>query len=140
MLRRLSSSVSIAALLLLLPAAECASQEEFAGTWEAKLKGAVICTLKLKADETITGSMYGCNIHVNGDGDLIESEPPDQGDDDPSPILNPRLQGDTLAFESRDPEDESPLKFELRLTGRSRADLTFIDAPVRVKPIRFERK
>jgi hypothetical protein len=128
----------IAALLWIPLAARSASQSQFGGTWEAKLNGAVICTLKLNAGAKITGAMYGCSVHVNDRGDLIESEAPNL--EEPSPILNTKLQNGTLAFKTSDPDDERPLRFELRLTSRSRADLMILDAPVRTKPIRFEKQ
>jgi len=113
--------------------------EEFAGTWEARLKGVVICTLELKAGETITGSMHACKINVNSEGDLIETEPADPSAEAEA-ILHAKLEGETLSFETRDPDDEKPVRFELHLTGHSQADLTIVDAPVHVKPIHFKRQ
>jgi hypothetical protein len=129
----------IAASLAALPSSRSASPRSFSGTWEARLKGALICTLELHAGQSITGAMLGCTVRVNEAGDLIESDPPD-GPQDHAPILGATLQGDTLRFETRDEEDERPLRFELHLTGRSRADLLCLDAPVPVKPIHFQRR
>jgi hypothetical protein len=43
----------IAALCPTMCAQDRQTQERFAGTWEAKFKGAVICTINLEAGETI---------------------------------------------------------------------------------------
>jgi hypothetical protein len=45
-----------------------------------------------------------------------------------------------LSFESQDEGDDAPTSFELRLTGDGRAELQFVNPPVKIKPIRFERK
>jgi hypothetical protein len=42
----------IAALVPPMCAQDRQTQERFAGTWEAKFKGAVICTINLEAGET----------------------------------------------------------------------------------------
>jgi hypothetical protein len=106
-----------------LAAQDSGAQKRFAGTWEAKLKGKVICAIKLEAAKTISGAVLACQIHVNGDGDLIEPEPSEISDDKPEPILDPKIQQDTLSFAVKDEEDEQPLKFELKLTGDTQAEL-----------------
>jgi hypothetical protein len=129
-------------ILLLLTAAQvlsaqsAADQQRFAGTWEARFKGAVICTIKLKSGEKLTGETQGCNIQVNEAGDLTESTPPENNE--PSAIVNARVDGDKLSFEITDGDDT--MKCELTLTAESRAELRFVDAPVKIKPIRFERR
>jgi hypothetical protein len=45
-----------------LVAQDAGSQSKFAGTWEAKFKDKVICTLKLKVGEKISGEADECNI------------------------------------------------------------------------------
>src|SRR5260370_22078198 len=129
----------IAALgCLPLTAQSSKEQQRFAGTWEAKFKGAVICTIKLDAGEKISGAMHQCRVHVDDDGDLVESEPSES--DEPAPLLNPKVQDDTLSFETKDEPDEPTMKFEMKLTGEGRAELRFIDAPVPIKPIHFEKR
>lgn len=112
-------------------------QQRFAGTWEAKYKGAVICGIKLEAGEKLSGATYGCNIHVNDDGDLIETQPSDSTGE-PSPIKNARIDGDKLVFEIMD--DDDPMKCELTLTGEGRANLRILNAPIKIKPIHFEKR
>jgi len=129
----------ITILLATLSMAHGASGSRFDGTWEARIKGSLICTLKLKTGAEITGTMYGCNIRVNDAGDLLESEPAGEPTD-PERILNAQLHDNTVTFEMRDPDDESPIRFALRLTGRSRAELTLLNPPMRVKPIHFEKR
>jgi hypothetical protein len=126
-------------LLISLPleAQDAAAQKKkFAGTWEAKWKDKVICTLRLKAGEQITGETEACNINVDANGDLQEPQSTDS--DTPSPILNAKLEGDTLTFEEKDGDDV--LKFKMKLVEDGRAELTILDAPVAIKPIRFDRK
>ena len=53
-------------------------------------------------------------------------------------MLNPRVRGDTLAFENKD--NDEVLKFEMKLVGDGQAELTILDSPVPLKPIHFARK
>jgi hypothetical protein len=125
-------------LLACLPLAaqDAEAQKKFAGTWEAKFKDKVICTIRVKAGDQISGEMADCSISVDGNGDLQEPESTDH--DTPEPMLNPKVQGDTLSFEGKD--DNDVLKFEMKLVGDGKAELRILESPVPVKPIRFERK
>jgi hypothetical protein len=135
-------SRSVIALLLLLAclplaAQDADAQKKFAGTWEAKFKDQVICTIRVRAGEAISGETVDCSISVDENGDLKEPDSTDRPDE-PSPMLMPKLQGDTLSFEEKDGDDV--LKFEMKLVGDGHAELTILDTPVPVKPIRFARK
>ena len=77
-------------------------------------------------------------VHVDANGDLQEPESTEHSDKPPSPLLNAKLQGDTLTFEQKD--DDDVLKFEMKLIGDVRAELRILDAPVPIKPIHFDRK
>ena len=125
-------------LLACLPlgAQDAEAQKKFAGTWEAKFKDKVICTIRVKAGEPVSGEMADCSISVDGNGDLQEPESTDH--DKPEPMLNPKVQGDTLSFEGQD--DNDVLKFEMKLVGDGKAELRILEAPVAIKPIPFERK
>jgi hypothetical protein len=131
--------IALLSLLACLPlgAQDAEAQKKFAGTWEAKFKDKVICTIRVKAGEEISGEMADCSISIDGNGDLQEPESTDHADK-PEPMLNPKLQGDMLTFESKD--DNDVLKFELKLAGEGKADLRVLEAPMPVKPIHFERK
>ncbi len=131
---------AIALLMLACPALlaqESKARTEFAGTWEAKWNDQVICTIRLTRGEPLSGETEACSIHVDESGDLQAPEPAEHSNT-PAPILNVRLQGETLTFEEKDGDDV--MKFELRLVGEGKAELTFPDAPVRIKPIQFARK
>jgi hypothetical protein len=121
-----------------LAAQDAEAQKKFAGTWEAKWKDKVICTVRLKAGEQISGETEACSINVDANGDLREPESTEHADQPPAPILNAKLQGDTLTFEERD--DDDVLKFEMKLIGDGRAELRILGAPVPIKPIHFDRK
>jgi hypothetical protein len=125
-------------LALPLVAQDGAAQKKFAGTWEAKWKNKVICTLRLKAGEQISGETEACSINVDANGDLQEPQSAEPSDNSPLPILNAKLQGDALLFEEKDGDDV--LKFEMKLISDGRAELRILDAPVPMKPIHFERK
>jgi len=58
--------IALLPLLTSLPLAaqEAEAQKTFAGTRRAKLKDKVICTLRLKAGEQISGEMAACSIQV----------------------------------------------------------------------------
>jgi hypothetical protein len=134
-------SRSVAALLTLLTclplgAQDSDLQKKFIGTWEAKFKDKVICTIRVKAGDPISGETSACNINVDQNGDLKEpdSEPPGQ----PSPMLNPKLHGDTLTFDNQDGDDI--IKFEMKVVDDGQAELRILDSPIPVKPIHFARK
>jgi hypothetical protein len=120
-----------------LMAQDAEAQKKFVGTWEARWKDKVICTLRLKAGEHISGEMEACNINADANGDLQEPESTDHSDP-PSPILNAKLEGDTLKFEIK--VDDDALKFEMKWLGDGRAEVKILDAPVPIKPIHFDRK
>ena len=132
--------IALLPLLTAVPftAQNTGAQKKFAGTWEAKLKDKVICTVRLKAGEQISGEMQACGINVDSNGDLQERDSNEPSDSSPVPILNAKLQGDTLIFEEKDGDEV--LKFEMRLIGDGQAQLRILDAPVPIKPIHFERK
>jgi hypothetical protein len=113
------------------------AQKKFAGTWEAKFKDKVICTIRLKAGEQISGETDDCTINVDANGDLQEPESSEHPDG-PSAVLNAKVSGDTLTFENKDGDDV--LKFEMKLVGDGKAELRILDSPVPLKPIRFTRK
>ena len=120
-----------------LAAQDAKAQKKFAGTWEAKFKDKVICTIRVKAGDQISGESADCSISVDGNGDLQEPESTNHADE-PEPMLNPKLHDDTLSFENKDGDDV--LKFEMKLVGEGKAELRILGAPMPVKPIRFERK
>jgi hypothetical protein len=120
-----------------LVAQDAQAQKKFTGTWEAKWKDKVICTLRLRAGEQISGEIESGNINADANGDLQEPESTDHSDP-PSPILNAKLEGNTLTFEMKD--DDDVLKFEMKLLGDGRAEVRILDSPVPIKPIHFDRK
>jgi hypothetical protein len=132
-------------LIVLLTAAAAASAapatpaaNRFAGVWVATFKGTVICTLEIEEkDDQISGVSKACKISVDQNGDIIEGEAPD-GSEHPEPFLNAKVDGAVLKYEEDD--DGKPLKFELKLTAEGKAELRIVDAPITIKPIRFERK
>src|ERR1035438_4054378 len=84
--------VALLPLLACLPltAQDTDAQKKFAGTWEAKFKDEVICTIKVKAGDPISGETAACSINLDENGDLKEpdrSERPDK----PSPMRNLKL-------------------------------------------------
>ena len=135
------AKLSIALLLLAgLPASaqQNDARNKFVGTWEAKWKDKVICTIRLRAGDPVSGETEACNIHVDDNGDLQEPESSEPGDGQPATIVRSKLTGETLTFE----EDEGGevIKFELRLVGEGKAELRIPGAPVRINPIPFTRK
>jgi hypothetical protein len=132
--------IALLPLLAFLPLAaqDAEAQKKFAGTWEAKWKDKVICTIRLQAGERISGATEACTINVDANGDLREPEPRESSDNSPEPILNAKRHGDTLTFEEKN--DDEVLKFAMKLIGDGRAELRILDAPVPIKPIRFDRK
>jgi hypothetical protein len=132
-------AVALLPLLACLPltAQDTDAQKKFAGTWEAKFKDKVICTIRVKAGDPISGETAACSIDVDENGDLKEPDSTDRPDQ-PSPMLNPRIQGDTLTFEEKEGDDV--LKFEMKVVGDGQAELRIVNSPVPLKPIHFTRK
>lgn len=133
------SLIALLPLLGCLPLAaqDAEAQKRFAGTWEAKYKDKVICTIRVNAGEPISGETADCSISVDENGDLKEPDSADRPDE-PSPMLNPKVQGYTLTFEEKDGDDV--LKFKMKVVGDGQAELTILNSPVPLKPIRFERR
>jgi hypothetical protein len=116
--------IRAAAILSLAAALGMATGEEkFAGTWEARAKGTVFLVLKVKAGEKISGTLNAGSIQMNDEGDLLEAGPVE---DHESPIFFARIDGDKLAFEFQD-EDNEVMSFELKLTGEGAGELRIVD-------------
>ena len=133
---------SIALVIAVLEVGSAAAEilhgsQSFAGTWEARFNGSVICTLQLQAGEAPTGALRGCSIQVNQAGDLVPADSPRRANER-CPIQNARVKGQTLSFEVNSPADA--MRFELVLTGDGGAELRFVETPVKIKPIHFERR
>jgi len=131
--------VALLPLLACLPftAQDTDAHKKFAGTWDAKFKDTVICTIMVKAGNPISGETAACSINVDDNGDLKEPDSTDHPEE-PSPMLNPKVQGDTLTFEEKDGDDV--IKFEMKVVGDGQAELRILNSPVPVKPIHFARK
>ncbi|HYL72981.1 MAG TPA: hypothetical protein VEU96_02195 [Bryobacteraceae bacterium] len=131
--------IALLTLLMLLPLAgqDAEAQKRFAGTWEAKWKDKVICILRLKSGTQISGETVSCYIQVDANGDLQDPGSTEHTPK-PAPILNAKLLDNTLTFEEKD--DDDVMKFEMKLIADGRAELRILDAPVAIKPIRFDRK
>lgn len=112
-------------------------QQRFLGTWQAHFQGSVICTLKLDAGEALAGALYGCSLQFNGDGDLTGVGSPHRSDE-ACPIKNIRVDGQTLSFDIGAGSDAMHLA--LVLTTGDEAELRFLQAPLKIKPIHFERQ
>ena len=131
--------IALLSLLVCLPLAaqDTDAQKKVAGTWEAKFKDKVICTIRVKAGDPISGETDACSFNVDENGDLKEPDSADRPDE-PSPMLNPKLQGDTLTFEEKEGDDV--LKFEMKVVGDGQAELKILNSPIPIKPIHFARK
>ena len=131
--------IVLISLLVTLPLAaqDAQAQKKFGGTWEAKVKEKVICTLRLTAGDSLSGEMANCSIDIDANGDLQEPASEDHPDS-PSPMMNIKIQDDTLSFEEKDGDDM--IKFELKVVGDGQAELKILDSPIAVKPIHFSRK
>lgn len=128
--------------LLSLPrnsaAQEADQTKRFSGRWEARVKDSVVCTIELRVADNVSGAMSGCQIHVDGDGNLEEAERSDRPSK-PSPISNTRIRGEVLEFDYKEEGETEAVKFEMRLVKDGSANLTVTNAPVKIKPIRFIR-
>ncbi len=122
---------------LCLHAQDSAPAKKFIGEWNAKFKDKTICTIRLRSGDPISGQSESCDINVDANGDLQESDSANRSED-PSPILNPKVQGSTLTFQEKD--DDDTLKFEFTIVGDGKAELKIVGAPVAVKPILFSRQ
>ena len=133
--RKILVLFSVALSCALLNAQDAAAQKPFRGAWEAKFHGNVFCTVVLNPGEKMSGTVSTGRITVNDDGDLIEAEPSPTGKE--SDILRAAIDGDRLTFEIDDDGDLP--KFEMTITGEGKAELRFVVAPGKIKPLRLER-
>lgn len=122
---------------LSLSAQDSDTAKKFVGEWQARFKDKVICTIRLKSGDPISGQAENCRINVDANGDLQEPDSDGQPDT-PSPIMNAKLSGSTLSFEEKEGDDV--IKFEFTLVGEGKAELKILDAPVSLKPIPFVRQ
>lgn len=121
---------------LFLSASALGQESRFAGTWQAKYKDTVICTIRLVAGSPMTGESADCHVSIDENGEVRAPESTDPTE--PQEILNARVQGDALLFEEKDGADV--LSFRFQLVGEGKAELTFPEIPMKVKPIPFSRK
>ncbi len=91
------------------------------GSWTAQFEGRTFLTLELKAvDGTITGGMRAGNIVVDEQGALRSvGELPRNI----RPIFDVTQRASTVTFFSKDTDDSTPDRFELRLLEPGRAEL-----------------
>jgi hypothetical protein len=116
-------------------AAQNAGTTRFSGKWQAKVNDTVVCTIDLRSEDAISGSITDCRLHTDADGNLVESEP--SASASPSPISNARITGDVLMFELKDSEET--VKFEMKLVKEDVGELVIKGAPINTKPITFIR-
>ena len=86
----------------------------------------------MKACDPISGETDACSINLDENGDLKEPDSADRPDK-PSPMLNPKVQGDMLTFEDKDGDDV--LKFEMKVVDDGQAELRILNSPVPIKSI-----
>lgn len=132
----LATALCPVAFVVLAAASGNAALGGFAGSWEARYQGRLICTIKLDQNTKATGALYGCSFSVNQHGDLLEPGS-DPRPDEVSLISNLRVEGNSAFFEIAD--QTAPMKLEFVLTGENQAELRFLEVPIKIKPIRFER-
>jgi len=123
---------------LLAANAQTDARNKFVGAWEAKWKDKVICTIRLRSGDPISGETQACAFRADANGDLLEPETTEPSDGSPTPILNAKLNGEALTFEEQ--EDGDVIRFEMKLVGEGKAELRFLNTPVRINPIAFIRK
>jgi hypothetical protein len=99
-------------------------RKTYDGVWEGKFKDSIFCVLRIEAGDKLTGTLSAGDIRLNEDGELVEAA----GSEKDYPILNPKLYADRLTFDWKDESDDPVVKFEMRLTGDSKADLRLIFA------------
>jgi hypothetical protein len=116
-------------------AAQKAETTRFSGKWQAKVNNTVVCTIELRGEDVISGSITDCRLHSDADGNLVESEP--SASASPSPISNAQITGDVITFEHKD--DEEIMKFEMKLVKEGVGELVIKGAPINTKPITFIR-
>ena|SRR5215469_14397971 len=134
MIKRLFAVIAFLWLIPWLIAQDAKS--DFAGAWQGSFKGTVFCVLKIEgAGDSISGTLRPGRITANDDGEITEAEP--SAEDTTFPILNPKVEGKTLAFEWKEGDAEL-LKFEFVLTSADEGELRLVNED-HLKPIRVQR-
>ena len=96
-----------------------------------------MCTIHIRSDQGISGSMVDCRIHTDENGNLMASEPSASLKE--SSISKPRINGDVLTFELKDDSETEPTTFEMKLVKEGLCELMIKQESVSLKPIRFVR-
>ena len=103
-----ASSVLVAFGMMLGLAAQTTERtDRFSGKWEAKVKDSVVCTIHLRTEGGISGSISDCRIHVDSDGKLEEPES-SESSSVASPISNARIHGDLLTSNTKTKAKQIP--------------------------------
>jgi hypothetical protein len=110
------------------------SSQQLSGTWQAKVNGAVVCTLRLQGGEQISGTLNDCSLNFDEKGELVA---PDTVSSGTSPLRNVKLQKNILSFEVE--EEGDSVKMELKVVAKDRAELRVINGPPEIKPVPFQK-
>ncbi len=127
-------------LFALLCGAASLAAQDFQGTWEARVGDTVVCTFRFHG-APIEGTDLGCYIAVNGQGEWLV--PTNRDPYPPKRLANLQVNGSTLSFEIPPAEgDDDPLtlQMELKQTSDGKAELRFLNFPVPVKAMTFQRR
>jgi hypothetical protein len=97
-----------------------ASTDAFAGTWQAQFQGKTFLTIKLTSqDGKLTGTVSHANVQVDQNGELTSAEP-GTGED---PVIDAKLDGNTLLLTSKDQQSQNTAQFQITLTGTDQAEV-----------------
>jgi LssY C-terminus len=97
-----------------------AGVDEFAGTWEAQFQGKAFLTIKLaNQDGKLTGTVSHTNVQLDQSGELTRAEPA-LGED---PVVDAKLDGNTLLLTSKDQQSQDTAQFQITLTGADQAEV-----------------
>jgi hypothetical protein len=117
-----------------------AELHSFVGTWNARFKGKIFATIKLDEHQgKLVGTVRGATIQLDNSGELTSAHAIDSNE--PSPILEAKLQSGVLRITAKENNSEDTVQFEMRLTGTDQGELRLL-APPQVtapKPWKLER-
>jgi len=103
-------------LIAALAAGSAAADSPLAGTWQGKLDGVPAVTLTVKQDGPAwSGTIVFYKIVDEGSGPQVAGK-------DTSVLVDPKLEGKSLSFQVKDPND-ALIGFQLELTGDGKGEL-----------------
>ena len=135
--KRWSCAWAVGVSLLASIALHAAALDDWAGVWNASLKGKPYLILKLTSGAgRLSGTLRAGQVETDDRGNVIAIQSPPSRE---YPLKYMKLTGATLSFRTIDTGGDA-IQYEMRLTGEGAAELRLPDAPAPLAPFALKRE